>query len=76
MFDPHFQRTTIDRIDSDFAGMVIHNENSKLPGHKERMLAHFKRIHEELKPITGCTCGICLPNTKFDWARLAESLVV
>lgn len=41
-FDPHFQRTQIEREDS--SGITIHNESNKLPGHEERMDAHCARI--------------------------------
>lgn len=51
MFEPHFQRTQRDRIDQ--AGMNIHNESSKLPGHEERMKAHCKRVQQEYLDFRG-----------------------
>lgn len=68
-----FKRTTNERIDQ-FSGMVVHNKSSKLPGHKERLLGHFMCIHEIMKPVLHCDCGICVPR-KFDWDELAEGLV-
>lgn len=63
-----------ERIDP-FPGMIIHNESQKLPGHKARMLGHFKRTHRLFNPVKYCTCGICVPNSEFDWDKLAEDLV-
>ena len=63
-----------ERIDSYFGG-VVRNESQKLPNHKQRMLDNFKRLHEASKPVSSCACGICVPNSEFDWDELAESLV-
>lgn len=64
----------IDQSQSSF-GPTVHNESSKLPGHKARMLAHFKRIHEVMRPIHHCNCGICKPNEEFNWEMLARRLI-
>lgn len=73
------RKSQVERIDG--LGMVhIHNESSKLPGHKDRMLGHFKSVHEVMKPVRlqngqNCNCGICKPGEEFNWNRLAESLI-
>ena len=82
MLDMTFSKTAEDRLET-FCGIHIANESNKLPGHKERMLAHFKRIHQAMKPflfydgydIKACNCGICKPRKNFNWDRLAENLI-
>lgn len=67
----------------DLSGGAIRNESNKLPGHKQRMLAHFQRNHKAIGPLRDhtrsnkkiCNCGIYKPNNEFDWDRLAESLI-
>jgi hypothetical protein len=74
------ESTKTERIDL-YRGIRVANESSKLPGHKKRMLEHFKRVHRESGPIYDnvahrrCNCGICTPREDFDWDKLAKRLI-